>query len=88
LTNGPETDPLPPSKPDDIHMQVDAPIVFSPKSRALPAPAQEAMALPVEDASSRSVHLDTVVEPPPPEKKPESQGFFHRVRGFFRAIFG
>jgi AMIN domain len=91
LTNGPETDPLPPSKPDDIHVQVDAPIVFSGKNRnpnALPAPAQEAMALPVEDSTARSVHLDTVVEPPPPEKKPESHGFFHRVRGFFRAIFG
>jgi AMIN domain len=90
LTNGPETAPLPPSQPNDVHIQVDAPFVFNAKNRAAsapPAPLQAAQDLPVEDSSARQVHLDTVVQAPPPAKKakPEHRNF---VRRFFSAIFG
>jgi AMIN domain len=90
LSTGPETAPLPPSQPNDVHVQIDAPLVFTPKNRgarALPAPVQAARELPVEDSPTRQVHLDTVIESPPPEKqnKPEHRGFFRRV---FSAIFG
>jgi hypothetical protein len=92
LTNGPETAPLPPSQPSDIHMQVDAPFVFNAKDRAgtvLP-PVKAARDLPVDDSPARQVHLDPVVQlAPPPEKKPqpEHRGFFGRVGRFFSSIF-
>jgi len=96
LSSGPETAPLPPSQPDEVHVQVDAPLVFNAKNRnaAVPAtppvaPAPDATNLPVEDSSARPPHLDPVIQSPPPapEKKPESKGFFHRIRGFFAALF-
>lgn len=92
LSSGPETAALPASNPNETHVQVDVPFVFTPKNRAaaaLPAPVQAAKDLPVEDTTVRQVHLDTVISSPTPEKanKPESKGFFHRVRGMFSAIF-
>ncbi|HUA14528.1 MAG TPA: AMIN domain-containing protein [Verrucomicrobiae bacterium] len=89
LSNGPETAPLPASQPNDVHVQVDAPFVFSAKDRAVsvPTPVQEAKALPVEDSSARPVHLDAIVQAPAEKPKPERHGFFHRLRGFFAAIF-
>jgi hypothetical protein len=71
-------------------MEVDAPLVFTPKKRAAsasPAPVQAAKDLPVEDSPGRQVHLDTVVETPLPEKqnKPEHRGFFRRI---WSSIFG
>jgi len=90
LSNGPETAPLPASQPSDVHVQVDAPLVFTQKNRAaaaLPPPVQAAKDLPDEDSPARQVHLDAVVQPAPPEKKPEHRGFFRRLGGFFAAIF-
>lgn len=93
LSNGPETAPLPPSRPNDVHVQVDAPIVFSAKDRSAgpPATVQEAANLPVADSQSRQVHLDAVVQfsPQDEENKPkaEHRGFLHRIGGFFSSIF-
>jgi hypothetical protein len=91
FSNGPETAPLPASKPNDIHVQVEAPLVFTAKSRAagaLPAPVQAAKDLPVEESPGRQVHLDAVIQSPLPEKNTtEHRGFFRRVGGFFAAIF-
>jgi hypothetical protein len=72
---------------------VDAPLVFTAKNRAaaaLPPPAQAAKDLPVQDPSTRPVHLDAVIQSPQPEKqKPtEHRGFFRRVGGFFAGLFG
>jgi hypothetical protein len=93
LSNGPETAPLPASQPNEVHMQVDAGLVFTPRRRAAnvsPAPVQVAKDLPIEGSPARQVHLDTVVEAPLPEKpnKPERRGFFGRVKGMLSAIFG
>ena len=93
LSNGPETAPLPASQPNEVHTELDAPLVFTPKNRAasaLPAPAQAARDLPVEDSPARQVHLDTLIESPLPDKqgKPERRGFFGRVKGFFSSVFG
>ena len=90
LSNGPETAPLPASQPNEVHMEVDAPLVFTPKRRAAgasPAPVQAAKELPMEDSTRRQVHLETVVETPLPEKqnKPEHHGFFRRL---LSSIFG
>lgn len=97
LSNGPETAPLPPSRPNDVHVQVDAPFVFTAKNRAAgnapasqTAPVQTATNLPPENSSSRHIHLDPVIElPPAPEAKPKEghRGFFGRVKGFFSSIF-
>jgi hypothetical protein len=91
LTNGPETAPLPSAQPNDVHVQVDAPFVFNAKNRAAvaaPAPVEATRELPVEDSPERQVHLDAIVQSPPPEKpKAEHRGFFGRVKGFFSAIF-
>src|SRR5579864_3186609 len=88
LSNGPETAPLPSS--NDVHIQVDAPFVFSAKDRAAASnPLQQAAALPVEDSAARQVHLDAVVQPPASDApaKPEHRGFLRRVGGFFSSIF-
>jgi hypothetical protein len=93
LSNGPETAPPPASQPNDVHVEVDAPLVFNAKNRAaagaLPPPVQVAKDLPVDDSPSRQVHLDTVIQSPPPEpqKKAEHRGFFGRLGGFFSSIF-
>jgi len=99
LSSGPETASLPPLQPNDIHVQVDAPFVFSAKNRAAaapPPPMQQARDLPVAAPSARQILLTTVVEPPPPQEqgrepakknKTEHRSFFRRLGGFFAAIF-
>jgi hypothetical protein len=93
LSNGPETAPLPASQSNEVHTQIDAGLVFTPRRRAAsvsPAPVQAAKDLPIDDSSARQVHLDTVVEAPLPGKpnKAQRRGFFGRVKGMLSAIFG
>jgi len=94
MSNGPETAPVPPTRPNETHVEIDAPLVFNAKSRAEavpPAPVDVARELPIEDSPDREVHLDPVVQSPPAAEtpsKPEHRGFFGRVRGFFSSIFG
>jgi hypothetical protein len=87
LSSGPETAPLPPSRADEVHVQVDAPLVFNAKNRAAvaPAPVQAAQDLPTEDSPARQAHLDMVVRMPP--EKSDHRGFFRRVGGFFGTLF-
>jgi hypothetical protein len=90
LSNGPEIAALPPSKSDDVRVQVEAPLVFSAKSRMASPGVQAAAGLPVEDSSTRQMRLDTVAQPPPAPPKPEAirhQGLLGRIKGFFSAIF-
>jgi hypothetical protein len=90
LSSGPETKPLPPSQPDDVHITVDAPFVFHGKAHTPPAPTEEAEALPVTESSARQVTLNAQVQAPPaptvPEK-PEHRGVMRRIKGFFAALF-
>ncbi len=93
LSNGPETRPLPPSQPDDVHIQVDAPFVFHGKkhSEPPPAPTEAAAALPVMESSARPARLETQVLPPDPAPSPqpkaEHHGLLRRIGRFFAAIF-
>ena len=93
LSSGPETQPLPPSQPNDIHIQVDAPMVFQGKKHSVapPAPIEEAAALPIMQSSARAAaRLETQVQPPPApaaQAKAEQHGFLHRIKGFFAKIF-
>jgi AMIN domain len=91
LPNGPETEALPSSEANNVHIQVDAPFVFTAKNRAAasnPSPLQQAAALPVQDSSARQMHLDAVVQPPPASaQKPEQRSFLRRLGGFFSSVF-
>lgn len=95
LSSGPETAPLPPSQPNEMHAQVDVPFVFTAKESANaartraavpPAPVEAASELPVEDSNTRQLHLDTIVEVLPSKPK-QQHGFFHRLKGIFSTIF-
>jgi hypothetical protein len=95
LTHGPETRSLPGLKPDEMHVQLDAPLIFTAKNRmqSVPsAPLEETQALPVEDTSLQPVHLDAIVEAPRPNRYGRTNatrhGFFHRLGGLIRSIFG
>jgi AMIN domain len=87
---------IPPSQPDDVHIQVDAPFVFRGKkpSDASPAPVDEAATLPVMDSSARPAQFEPQVQPPPapasartaPENG-EHHSLLQRIGRFFGAIF-
>jgi hypothetical protein len=94
LSNGPEVQPLPASQPNDVHIQVEAPIVFHAKDRtATPPPTSEVAALPVLEFSNASPHLEAKVEPPPggstarQKKKNEGPHILRRIKRIFSALF-
>jgi hypothetical protein len=92
LSTGPEIASLPASKPDDVHIQIGSPLVFTAKSRVVSPGVQAAAGLPVEDSAARQMRLDTVVQPPPPvapsaQAKAHSGGLLRRIKGFFVSIF-
>jgi hypothetical protein len=90
LSSGPETQPLPPSQPDDVHVTVDAPFVFHGTPHVPAAPLQEAATLPASESRARQVTLDAQVQPLPPQiapTKPEHRGVMRRIKGFFAALF-
>jgi AMIN domain len=92
LSSGPETRPLPPSKPGDIQVQVDAPMVFRGKknSAAPPAPVIEVAQLPVMESSVRPMWLELQAQPPSVPSaaaRSEHHGLMHKIKGFFAAIF-
>ena len=91
---GHETDPLPPSKPDDVHIKVEAPLVFrAGEQSAGAALATAAPVPPTTEPAARPVPVETQVQPPPPpaqspaQPKSPPRGFFRRVKGFFTSIF-
>jgi hypothetical protein len=94
LSSGPETRPLPPSEPDDVHIQVEAPMVFhgKPRSDAPPAPADAAAALPVMESSARPPRLEAQVQAPPAAAiaappRPEHRSLLRRIGRFFAGVF-
>ena len=89
---------LPAPKPGDVHVQVDAPLVFTGRSHsgALPAPIEAVRGLSRADSAERQVHLDAVVQPPVSiEQDPSSRkgkkaprsGFFARLGQAFSGLF-
>ncbi|MFZ0321565.1 MAG: AMIN domain-containing protein [Candidatus Sulfotelmatobacter sp.] len=99
LTNGPETQPLPPSQPNEVHVQVDQPFAFhaKPRTTAPPAPTDEAAALPVLGPAPAGNQLEIQIQPPAESQKPDPQSaappssaprrLLRRIKGFFGAIF-
>jgi hypothetical protein len=83
----PETAPLPPSQPEDIYVQVEAPLVFRAGDSAQPAPTREAERLPMTYARPPEVPRATVLPPPANQAKPRNRGFFGKMKGFFSGLF-
>ena len=92
-----ETAELPPSKPDEVHVAVEAPFVYraTDPPPPQPAPTAEAQKLPVTLAHAQPPFRSAVLGPPPPppvapmpaEVKPQHRGVFGKIKGFFSAIF-
>jgi AMIN domain len=79
----PEPPPLPPSGPSDIHVKLEAPLVYrAPGSRTAP-PSPQTQGLPLA-YSTNSAPLLTSVSPPP---KPQNRGLLAKMKGFFGSIF-
>lgn len=87
----PETAPLPPSNPNDVHVQVEAPFVFRASDvPAKPAPAQQAPPAPEIASVPTSFSLRPAPFEPaalPPSRTRQHHGFFGKVKGFFSAVF-
>jgi hypothetical protein len=90
----PETQPLPQTKPSDVKVEVEAPLVFSGRDLAAQrakapepaAPVAEVAALP-SPAKPADPKPATVVLPPAPDPKPAHKGFFGKIKSFFASIF-
>ena len=83
LAMAPETAALPPSKPNEIHVQVEAPFVFRANDPPPPAPIQEAELLPVSLRPQQQTAALSAESVQPPHRR-----FFGRIRSFFAALFG
>jgi hypothetical protein len=95
----PETAPLPPSKPDEVHVAIEAPFVFrgSDPPPAKAAPVEESRKLPAAYTRPEPPFRNAVLGPPPPptpapaapaaESRAEHHGVFGKLKGFFSAIF-
>ena len=90
----PETADLPPSKPNDVHVQVDAPFVFRAEDlradgRQSPKPAviREVELSPVPDLPRPASFEIGVLPPPPAQARPAHHGVFAKIKGFFAGIF-
>jgi AMIN domain len=89
LSSGPETKPLPPQQPNDVHVQVEAPLVFRARNEP-PAPSTaiaEAHALPVMDSSARMETLQVQALPPSAKATPQHRGILSKIGRFFASVF-
>lgn len=80
----PETAPLPPSKPNAVHIQIDAPFFFNANDPP-PPPTHEARLLPPSTLTHPTA-LDPAALPPPPPPTPH-RSVLGKIRRFFAAIF-
>jgi hypothetical protein len=87
-----------PPEPNEIHVQVEAPLVFHATGPA-PAPVEDVRALPLESRLREAPGLAAPLPPPakpmpkPADKgtasanRPPPRGFFRKIGGFFAAMF-
>jgi len=89
----PETAALPPSKPNDVHVQVEAPFVFrAEEERADNSPVAKPTVtreteLPPHDWPRPATFQIGVLPPAQSASKPSHHGVFARIKGFFSTIF-
>jgi len=91
----PETAALPATKPNDVHVQVDAPFVFRAEDLRAenrpapkPAPIPDAKLLPAVDLPRPASYETEVLPPPQTQAKVVHHGVLAKIKGFFSAIFG
>jgi hypothetical protein len=96
LSSGPEIRPVPPSQPDDVHIQVDAPLVFQGKkdtgAGATPATTTAAATPPATEPTATPARIEAQVQPatapvPEPPVKPQHRSVLRRIGRFFSAIW-
>ncbi len=90
-SSGNEIRPLPPSQPNDVHVDIEAPLVFQGKKQPIaPAPLEEASALPVVEPA-QPLRIEAQVQAPSAasqtQAKPEHRSFLRKIGQFFGAIF-
>jgi AMIN domain len=85
----PETAALPPSKPNDVHVQVEAPFVFRAEDLPppKPAPVHEPELLAISYFPRPASFEVAVLPPPQTHAKPAHHGVFAKIKGFFAGIF-
>jgi AMIN domain len=89
-----ETAALPPSRPNDVHVQVEAPFVFRAEdlpsdNRHVPKPAliREVEFLTMRDLPRPASFEIEVLPPPQIHSRPAHHGVFAKIKGFFAGIF-
>ena len=95
LSSGPETRPLPASQPNEVHVQVEAPLVFRGKKDSVPpAPSpDEVAAFAAVAPPPRPPQLEIQIQPPPdaslnPRRRASApHRFFRRLKNIFSALF-
>jgi AMIN domain len=87
LSNGPEIRPLPPSRPNEVRVQVDAPLVFQAKHRPPAAPTREVEELPVIASTTQPVRLDPQVLPPRVLRRAKRENPLRRIARIFYELF-
>jgi hypothetical protein len=89
----PETAALPPSKPNDVHVQVEAPFVFrADEARTENPPGAKpsviaATQLPPHDWPRPATFQIGALPPAQSRIKPSHHGVFAKIKGFFSTIF-
>lgn len=85
----PETAALPPSKPNDVHVQVEAPFVFrADEARTENPPVVIAQTEVPPHALPRPASFQIGALPPAQSRvKPSHHGVFAKIKGFFSTIF-
>jgi hypothetical protein len=87
---GPEAKPVAQTKPGEMKVEIEEPLVFSGRERAKAmasaAPITEAAALPLSAKPTDPLPA-VVVLPPKPDPKQAHKGFLGKVKGFFASIF-
>jgi hypothetical protein len=94
-STSPEMTPLPPSKPADIHVQIEAPLVFrgTDKARTVTQTASNMPPKPVpaQPRSDPTAPIPVAARPPKPVEQAQApkphRGLFGRVKGFFSSMF-
>jgi hypothetical protein len=87
VTSAPATDP------NDVHVQIEAPLVFQGKApqkqapQENPAPTQEAAALPANTSQTKPAMPATVALPPSQPAPGKHRGFFGSIGHFFKSLF-
>jgi hypothetical protein len=82
----PVTTALPATHPSDVHVQVEAPLVFR-ADTPRPASAIESRHLPMTNSRPPEAVKMAALPPPATQTKPRNRGFFGKIKGFFGALF-